>query len=171
VGDSPTADATLMGNETFGNLFGVLIRNALGGKAVANSIHGNCDGVAVFADSPGPAGLFHFNANRIHDNTKAWPASGDLPFPLSGVGMALVGASGVKINGNRITGNVPSGDTTFSGGVVLASGFGGTPPTNNRLQGNHILGNDPDIFWDETGSGNIFKGNNCDTSSPVGLCR
>ena len=171
VGDSPTADATLAGNETFDNLFGVLIRNALGGKVAANSMHGNCDGLVVFADSPGPAGLFHLNANRIHDNSKACPASADLPFPLSGVGVALLGATGVKINGNRITGNVPSGDTAFSGGVVLASGFGGTPPTNNRLQGNQILSNDPDIFWDETGSGNTFKGNNCDTSSPAGLCR
>jgi hypothetical protein len=50
IGDSPAADAALIGNESSANLFGVLIRNALHGKAVANSIHGNCAGVAVLAD-------------------------------------------------------------------------------------------------------------------------
>jgi hypothetical protein len=37
--------------------------------------------------------------------------------------------------------------------------------------GNTILGNEPDIFWDESGSGNRFKPNNCETSVPGGLCK
>jgi hypothetical protein len=172
IGDSPAADATLIGNEASGNLFGILIRNAEHLKAVANSVHGNCAGVAVLADLPGPAGLFHLAGNRIRNNTKACAAGEDIPFPLSGVGVALLGANGVKINGNLITGNVPSAETNFSGGIVVTSGPGdpATAPADNRVHGNQILRNDPDLFWDGTGSGNSFRGNICHTSTPPGLC-
>jgi len=172
IGDSPDAGATLIGNDSSGNLFGILIRNALHGKAVANSVHGNCAGVAVLADLPGPAGLFHLAGNLIRNNTKACAAGEDVPFPLSGVGVMLLGANGLKINGNLITGNVPSADTQFSGGVVVASGPGdpATAPADNQVHGNRILRNDPDISWDGTGSGNSFRGNLCQTSTPAGLC-
>jgi Right handed beta helix region len=172
IGDSPAADATLIGNDSSGNLFGVLIRNARHGKAVANSIHGNCAGVAVLADLPGPAGLFHLAGNRISNNTKACAAGEDIPFPLSGVGVALLGATGMTITGNLITGNVPSADTAFSGGILVASGPGdpATAPAGNQVHGNRILHNDPDLFWDQTGAGNSFRGNLCQTSTPAGLC-
>lgn len=172
IGDSPAADATLMGNDSSGNLFGVLIRSALHGKAVANSIHGNCAGVAVLAGLPGPAGLFHLAGNRITNNAKACAAGEDIPFPLSGVGVALLGATGLKITGNLITGNVPSAGTAFSGGIVVASGPGdpATAPAGNQVHGNRIVRNDPDLFWDQTGSGNSFRGNLCQASTPAGLC-
>jgi nitrous oxidase accessory protein NosD len=172
IGDSPAADATLIGNSSSGSLFGILIRNALHGKAAANSIHGNCVGVGVLADLPGPAGLFHLTGNLVRNNTRACAASEELPFPLSGVGIALLGANGVKIDGNLITGNVPSAETDFSGGVVVASGVADplTAPADNRVRGNRILHNDPDVFWDGTGSGNSFRGNLCRTSTPAGLC-
>jgi nitrous oxidase accessory protein NosD len=172
IGDSPDAGATLIGNKSSGNLFGVLIRNAEHGKVVANSIHGNCAGVAVLADLPGPAGLFRLAGNRIRNNTKACAAGEDIPFPLSGVGVALLGATGMKITGNLITGNVPSADTEFSAGILVASGPGNpaTAPADNRIHGNRILRNDPDLFWDQTGSGNSFRGNFCRTSTPAGLC-
>jgi hypothetical protein len=38
------------------------------------------------------------------------------------------------------------------------------------VEGNVILGNRPDVFWDESGSGNRFVGNECRTSRPRGLC-
>jgi nitrous oxidase accessory protein NosD len=172
IGDSPAAGARLIGNDSSRNLFGILIRNASHGKLAANSVHGNCAGVAVLADLPGPAGLFHLAGNRIRNNTKACAAGEDIPFPLSGVGVALLGANGVKINGNLITGNVPSAETQFSGGVVVISGPGdpGTAPASNRVHGNRILHNDPDVFWDGTGSGNSFGGNACRTGTPAGLC-
>jgi nitrous oxidase accessory protein NosD len=171
IGDSPTADATLVGNEASDNLFGVLIRSALHGNAAANSIHGNCAGIAVLADLPGPAGLFHLTANHIRSNTKACPAGEDLPFPLSGTGILLLGASGTRIDANLITGNVPSGDTAYHGGVVVVAGPQGTPPTDNQVHRNLILHNTPDLFWDQTGSGNHLRGNLCRTSNPAGLCR
>ena len=170
IGDSPNADATLLGNESFDNLFGVLIRNASHGNVVGNSLHGNCDGAVVLADLPGPAGLFQLSGNRVTDNTKACAAGEDIPFPLSGVGVGLLGATGVTLTGNLITGNVPSADTAFQGGVVVTTGLGGTPPTNNHVHGNTILNNEPDLFWDGSGTGNAFQGNRCQTSSQAGLC-
>jgi nitrous oxidase accessory protein NosD len=91
--------------------------------------------------------------------------------PISGVGVALLGARGVEVRGNDITGNAPTGPSAFSGGVVVVRGLGGTPPANNAVIGNRILNNDPDIFWDRSGTNNRFSGNNCRTSVPARLCR
>jgi hypothetical protein len=91
-------------------------------------------------------------------NTKSCPASDDFSSDLSGIGVALLGATGVTVAGNTITGNVPGGPTAVQGGVVVMTGLGGTPPTNNKVVGNLIVGNDPDLFWDSAGSGNTFKG-------------
>ena len=49
--------------------------------------------------------------------------------------------------------------------------FGGTTkPTNNFVSGNHFGRNKPDISWDESGSGNRFINNDCNTSVPTRLC-
>jgi hypothetical protein len=170
VGDSPHADATVTANETYDNFLGILVRNALHGKIVGNRVHNNCLGMLFLADAPGPAGAFGVSGNKVVNNTRACPAFEDAP-PLSGVGIALLGARGMEIKGNHIVHNVPSGPTSFSGGVVVTKGFGGTAPTNNTVVGNTILRNKPDIFWDKSGSGNRFKPNNCKTSKPGGLCK
>ncbi len=170
IGDSPTADATLIGNEASGNLFGILIRNAEHGTVAGNSIHDNCAGVALLADAPGPTGSFRLTGNAIVHNTKACPAGEDSPFPLSGVGIALAGAHDVSVLANLVTGNVPSGDTEVAGGVIVATGDGGTPPSGNAVRGNLIRGNALDLVWDGAGSGNVFAGNLCRTSDPAGLC-
>ncbi len=170
VGDSPHADATVAANETYDNFLGILVRNALHGKIVGNRVHNNCLGMSFLADAPGPAGAFGVSANKVVNNTRACPAFEDAP-PLSGVGIALLGARGMEIKGNHIVHNVPSGPTGFSGGVVVTKGFGGTAPTNNTVVGNTILRNKPDIFWDKSGSGNRFNPNNCKTSKPGGLCK
>jgi nitrous oxidase accessory protein NosD len=170
VGDSPHADATVVANETYDNFLGIFVRNALHGKIFGNRVHNNCLGMLFLADAPGPAGAFGVSANKVVNNTRACPAFEDAP-PLSGVGIALLGARGMQIKGNHIVHNVPSGPTSFSGGVVVTKGFGGTAPTNNTVVGNTILRNKPDIFWDKSGSGNRFEPNNCKTSKPGGLCK
>jgi hypothetical protein len=82
----------------------------------------------------------------------------------------LLGAHDVTVAGNVITGNVPSAETAFSGGVVVATGIGGTPPTGNEVHGNTVLHNQPDLVWDGSGTGNAFQGNRCGSSVPDGLC-
>ena len=170
VGDTPRADATLVANETQDNFLGILVRNALHGKIAGNQVHNNCVGMLFLADEPGPAGAFDVHGNEVMNNTRACPAFEDAP-PLSGVGIALLGARGMEIKHNNIVHNVPSGPTGISGGVVVTKGFKGTPPTNNTVTGNKILRNKPDIFWDKSGSGNRLKPNNCKTSKPGGLCK
>jgi hypothetical protein len=79
----------------------------------------------------------------------------------------------MEVTGNQISGNVPSGPTAVSGGVVVATDpfFGGTiEPQNNTVTGNDFGNNGPDIFWDESGTGNVLRPNNCDTSVPARLC-
>lgn len=170
IGDSPKAHAKVFRNETSDNLFGIFIRDAEHAQVFGNSIHDNCVGALVLADAPGPAGFVHFQANSVRHNTRACAAGEDTDVPLSGLGIALSGATNVTIRGNLITGNVPSAESAFSGGVVVVKGDGGTAPTSNRVVKNVILHNQPDLFWDGTGTGNVFKRNACQTSTPPGLC-
>jgi parallel beta-helix repeat protein len=169
IGSSSRANATVADNNTYGNLYGIFVRDALGGSISGNSVHNNCMGMLFLADAPGPAGNFEVKGNEVRNNTRSCPAAGGAP-PLSGVGIGLLGARDVQIEGNEIFGNVPSGPTAFHGGVVVVRGVGGTAPTDNSVVGNEILRNRPDIFWDGSGSGNRFVGNDCKTSRPEGLC-
>src|SRR5215216_7134146 len=90
VGDSPHADATVAANETYDNEFGILVRNALHGKIVANQVHNNCLGMVFLADAPGPAGAFDVSGNEVANNTRACRATEESP-RVSGVGMVLLG--------------------------------------------------------------------------------
>jgi hypothetical protein len=159
-------DTRILLNRASGSRFGVLISAALGGTVAANSLHDNCVGALVFAAAAG----YRLAANRIHRNTRVCPAVPDEWPALSGAGVLLVETSSHTIVANVITGNVPAGDTDFSGGVVVTGVPDGIPSTDNVVKGNVILGNDPDIFWDASGTGNVFGHNRCLTSIPAGLC-
>ena len=79
----------------------------------------------------------------------------------------------MRLTGNQVSGNVPSGPTPVSGGVVVATDpfFGATVrPGDNSVVGNDFGRHRPDIFYDESGSGNRFLGNLCNTSVPARLC-
>jgi hypothetical protein len=172
IGDSPRANATVAANDTYGNQFGIFVRNARGGSISANHTHNNCVGMMILADEPGPAGNFGVRANVVRNNTRSCPAGEEAP-SLSGVGIALWGARDMEIEGNTILDNVPSGPSEFHGGVALVRGgetFEGTAPKDNLVRGNTILRNRPDIFWDKSGSGNRFVSNVCNTSVPTRLC-
>ena len=89
---------------------------------------------------------------------------------VSGVGIALLGTTDMEVTGNQISGNVPSGPTHISGGVVVSTDqpFGGSAKLrNNSVTGNHFGRNKPDIFWDKSGSGNSFVGNLCNRACPA----
>jgi hypothetical protein len=169
VGDSPHANTRIANNDTYDSASGILVRNALHGHIIANKAHNNCIGINFIADAPGPAGEFEVDGNRVQHNNRACPVTAETP-RLSGVGIGLLGARSVKIRGNLVLKNVPSGPPALSGGVVLVRGIEGTAPKNNSVVGNVILRNHPDIFWDRSGSGNSFLGNLCNTSVPSSLC-
>jgi hypothetical protein len=58
-----------------------------------------------------------------------------------------------------ISGNVAGGETLLSGGVAVLAVPDGVPSERNRVTGNVLRGNDPDIFWDGLGAGNVLRGN------------
>jgi nitrous oxidase accessory protein NosD len=172
IGDSPEANVVVRHNRSIGNNGeGVLLRNAVGGKVSHNKLAGNCAGVFVVADAPGPAGNFKIDHNRAVGNNKACPGEPEEGEPpISGVGIALLGAFGTRVSHNRVLGNQPSDGSIASGGIVVMKGPGGTEPQNDVVRHNKAFDNDPnDLFWDGTGTV-LFKKNKCDTSNPDGLC-
>jgi parallel beta-helix repeat protein len=174
VGDSPNADVLIAGNESFDNeLFGFFLRDAANGHVVGNRSHGNCVGAIVLNTGSNIAGHWTFNGNRVSENNAFCPGNEEEGTPpLSGIGIAIANGADNVLKGNHISNNVPSGEVPFAGGVaVLDVGTpGANPPSGNVVQGNVLRGNQPDILWDGSGDGNVFRANNCETSVPDGLC-
>jgi hypothetical protein len=173
IGDSPHANATLIGNTSVGNMFGFFVRNAEHGTIVGNDVHDNCLGILFLADAPGPAGAFTVVGNSIRHNNKACPGTHEAPTPLSGIGVLINGAHDVAVNANTIVDNVAGKNPTAASagvGVVKGQNGHGTAPANNHVQANVILHNTIDVIWDRTGTGNTFTANVCETSRPAGIC-
>jgi parallel beta-helix repeat protein len=169
-------DAKVVGNRISGGPWGIGVYGTKRGSFTGNTIHDNCAGMFFEAFPSQPVGDFEVKGNTVENNTRKCPAGleqGREAF--SGIGIALLGASGMEVTGNQISGNIPSGPTPVSGGVVVSTNpfFGGSAkpqPRNNSVIGNHFGRNKPDIFWDDSGSGNSFVGNLCNMSVPSRLC-
>src|SRR5215213_921466 len=167
-----SANAKVVGNNISGGPWGILITDTHRGSIAGNKVHDNCAGMFFEAFESQPVGEFEVKGNTVENNAQSCRAA-QFDRNFSGIGIALLGASGMEVTGNHISGNVPSGPTRISGGVAVAVDpyFGGTTkPMNNSVIGNHFGRNKPDIFWDESGSGNRFLGNLCNTSVPSSLC-
>jgi parallel beta-helix repeat protein len=165
--------AKVVANHVSGAEFGIQVANSRGGSFSANDLHNNCAGAVFVTFGGGPRmGDYEVKGNKVTDNTKACPAErGQAAF--SGIGIGLFGASNLDVTSNHLSGNVPSGPTAVSGGVVVTVDplySGTTKPTNNSIVANHFGRNKPDIFYDGSGSGNRFRANDCDTSVPARLC-
>jgi len=170
LGDTQRANAKVVGNDLSGSDFGIYVSNSQGGSFTGNQVHDNCAGMYFAASASQPVGDFAVKGNTVKDNTLSCAAP---PPAISGIGIGLFGARGMEVTGNHLSGNVPSGPSVVSGGVVVGVdplADRATKPTNNSVIGNHFGRNKPDIFWDESGTGNSFLGNLCDTSVPSSLC-
>jgi parallel beta-helix repeat protein len=162
---------TFVGNNISGSAFGIAVIDAHRGFFAGNTIHNTCGGMFFEAAPSHPVDDFEVKGNTVENNTRScgppqWPN-------FSGIGIAVLGARGMEVTGNQISGNVPSGPTPVSGGVIVSTNpfFGGSvKPRNNSVTGNLLAHNKPDIFWDESGSGNRFLGNLCNSSVPSRLC-
>ena len=158
LGDTQRANAKVVGNDLSGSDFGIFVSNSQEGSFAANEVHNNCAGMVFTSDfAPGPpSGNFAVKGNTVKDNTLSCAAP---PPALSGVGIGLFGTKGMEVKANHLSGNVPSGPSVVSGGVVVGVDpleGGTTKPMNNSVIGNHFGRNKPDIFWDESGSGNLL---------------
>jgi parallel beta-helix repeat protein len=172
IGDSPQANARLVGNDTSGNLFGIFIRDAEHFTVTGNRMHDNCVGVLVLADAPGPAGAGSITGNLVKNNNHLCQIPQDEGGgAIGGDGIGLEGAHDVDVRGNIVIGNTapPGLGDDEHGGVIVVVGEGGTVPSGNIVRGNIIKHNDPDIRTFNPGD-TTFSGNLCDTSDPDGLC-
>jgi parallel beta-helix repeat protein len=169
--------AKVVGNRISGGPWGIFVANAHGGSFTGNRVHDNCAGMFFEAFKGEPVGGFEVSGNTLAHNTRSCQRQ-KFGRAFSGIGIALLGASGMQLRSNHLWGNVPSGPTRISGGVVVSKDpyyrgteFGGTQkPKNNTVSANHFGRNKPDIFWDESGTGNRFVANLCDESVPGSLC-
>src|SRR5919112_2823430 len=128
-------DTKVVGNDISGGPWGIFVTDTHQGSFVGNTIHDNCAG--MFFEAPRAVGGFEVKGNTVTDNTrscrsKSWGRN------FSGIGIALLGARGMEVTANHLSGNVPSGPTPVSGGVVVSTDpfFGETiKPTNNSVVG------------------------------------
>jgi parallel beta-helix repeat protein len=173
IGDSPNSGARVFSNEVVNNLQGFLFRDSENGAAWDNNAHGNCAGALLLdTASPVPTSGWVLRGNRVWHNNKACPGSAESP-PLSGIGIAIVGAQNTTLQHNTIYGHRPTGPTVASAGIGVLSGApaGGANPDGSSIVDNVMRSNKPQaILWDGSGTGVTFSGNVCRTSLPAGLC-
>jgi parallel beta-helix repeat protein len=165
----------VVGNRISGGAWGILLQRAHGGTFAGNTIRNNCAGMMIesFGFDEPVVGL-EVKGNTVKNNTRSCRAA-KLDRNFSGIGIALFSTKDMEVSANHLSGNIPSGPTPVSGGVVVAvnpydDSSRGPKPTNNSVIGNHFGRNKPDIFWDKSGSGNRFLGNLCNKSVPSSLC-
>jgi nitrous oxidase accessory protein NosD len=72
IGDSPQAHGSVIGNRSVNNLGeGLLARDADFGTVRDNVFNGNCAGILILADAPGPATDWKVTRNTVAQNNKA----------------------------------------------------------------------------------------------------
>ena len=148
--------------------------------AAGNKAWDNCVGILAINTGHGapgdlPAGNYTIRGNAAWHNDAVCPANAEHP-QLSGAGISLLGVHDTVAAHNRVNNNQPAAASFIAGGIVVTSSapFGGANPANDTVRRNTLENNKPaDIFWDGTGTGNVFAGNNCDTAVPAGMgfCR
>jgi parallel beta-helix repeat protein len=173
LGGQKSRNAKVVGNNISGSAFGIYVGDAHRSFIAGNQVHDNCAGMFFEADEDEWPSDFEVTGNTVEDNTRSCRAGQQIDRNVSGIGIALLGARDMEVTGNHLSGNVPSGPTRISGGVGVAVTpyFKDEPkPRNNTVTGNNFGRNKPDIYWDGTGTGNVLRPNNCNTSVPARLC-
>jgi len=188
VGNSPNADFTVRYNTAFGDLWGILVRDASMGSVTDNLVHDSCSGL-VFLNTGTTTGVRNWRvSNNIvtHNDAFCSAEETELPFSLTGVGILIGGGDHIVLRANRVLTNHPGGEPSLINGVPLAGGivvvstanvsvfqgFYGGAAEHNVIVDNAVLGNLPfDLVYDGLGTGNHFVSNRCETSLPARLCR
>src|SRR5918995_722525 len=128
-------DAKVVGNNISGGPAGIYVADAHRGFFAGNTIHHNCAGMFFEANgSKDPVSGFEVKGNTVENNTRSCRGGGfDRNKPVSGVGIALLGTTDMEVTANHLSGNVPSGPTRISGGVVVSTDpfFGGSAKLRN----------------------------------------
>ena len=110
----------VVGNRISGGAWGILLQLAHGGSFTGNTIRNNCAGMMIesFGFDEPVVGL-EVKGNTVENNTRSCRAA-KLDRNFSGIGIALFSTKDMEVTGNHLSGNIPSGPTPVSGGVVVA---------------------------------------------------
>jgi hypothetical protein len=165
-GDSTVGGALITDNTSRNNAIGIFVRDASHGKVLDNTSSGNCLGILFLNTGSGNTDWLAKD-NDVNKNNNACPPSGGPP--TSGIGIAVVSGDHITLRDNTANGNVASGPTLASGGIVLVPGPGG-PTTFINVVDNDAHKNSTDIVVAVPSPTNHFADNDCTTSSPPGLC-
>lgn len=170
VGDSPSAHAVVTRNKVINNHgFGIFLRDASRGVVSHNRVSGNCAGIYVLADAPGPAGHWRIGRNRVlSNNRECKPNPEEMSPALSGLGIVLDGADHTRVTRNVVHGHRHKHPSAVYGGIVVMKGDK-TAPAHDLISRNVATRNRPDINWDGTGSVS-FSLNTCHRSKPASVC-
>ena len=171
VGDSPRAHAVVTRNKVINNHgFGIFLRDVSHGVASRNVVSGNCAGIYVLADAPGPAGHWRIGRDTVlRNNRECKPNPEEMSPALSGLGIVLEGADHTRVIRNVVHGHRHKHPSAVYGGIVVMKGER-TAPAHDLISRNVATRNRPDINWDGTGSVS-FSRNTCNRSRPASLCR
>ena len=124
-----------------------------------NRVDSDFVGIAVFGANPtGPRNVVL--ANDVQAST-----------PAAAFGILLLAAERNVVAFNRVEGF--AGEMEIDPGpppILVGGGIGVILESSRNLILRNVVDSDPDLFWDETGSGNRWIRNRCDTSQPPGLC-
>jgi len=176
---SPSANAVVAGNRSYGNLgSGIMFLNSLGGRIASNDLHGNCAGIVVAAEGEAAgaptSGDVSIQLNQVAANDRLCPPDGSGAPLYGGIGIVLIGARNTVVALNDVRGNLAqTGSTITGGGIVLLDGalFHAGTPSGNSIRLNWLSGNTPnDIFGDGTGTLNTISGNACTITNLTGAC-
>lgn len=179
VGDSPGShDVVARNNVTDSGVFGIFVRDASDGVVAENRVTDNCVGIGLTPDQPGQDTVSNWliSRNEVDRNGENCPSPSYGGPPFSGLGILLAGTENVVTTGNIVDDNAPAPGVTplWDGGIALVPGapFGGpADPQNTVIAGNSMHGNQADdLNIVDAGTGGVFVGNHCQTSSPSGLC-
>lgn len=158
------AEADIADCETTANAFGVFVDNSSRARIRRVRSHGNAAGVLMLHQTyPGePEGGVadcliadcDLTGNSLAAGGEDPEALGAAGPPMSGVGLAMIGAQRVAVVGNRITGNHPGGPSVMGAAFVVGSSadWGGSASADNTVEWNTISGNSPaDVQADPDG--------------------
>ena len=164
-----TGGAVISGNLLVGNRMGAVLRRVRDLALENNVIEGNCGGVFVVGDQGRPrAGALTVRHNIVSANNRYCAPADHLP-AIQGSGIVLTGVEDTLVTHNVANGNI--GSKPMSGGIVLFRSFVGGPSAGNTISDNRAVGNAPaDLADRDRGPGNVFIGNDCRVSQPIGLC-
>jgi nitrous oxidase accessory protein NosD len=169
VGDSRKTHSVVRNNRAVDNHGGILIRDATIGRVTHNVVAGNCVGIWILGDAPGPTRHWRVAGNRAVANNRRCAADPEEGPALSGLGILLAGARDTLVKNNVVRQQRHLHPSVGSAGIAIVQGDR-TAPAGVRVAHNLALNNRPnDIFWDRSGHLR-FISNLCERSSPRRVC-